>query len=86
MTQTFTAWLDTFVEEKGLDLEGSFELMDVNDTWHLLNYGVVIEFIKGLEDEIQVKVKNTLVQIDYKNGDITHFLRFMAEGMINHNC
>ena len=41
----FTKWIDTFIEEKGIDLEQTFEFENASG-WNLMPYGVVVEAIK----------------------------------------
>jgi hypothetical protein len=73
-------WLDVFVEEKGINLERAFEFT-TEDTWNYMPVGAVIEFIKNLPINQQIKIKNTLVIIDFKNGNVYHFLEYIAKGI-----
>ena len=63
----FTKWLDTLIEEKGIDLEQTFEFENDNG-WNLMPYGVVVEAIKTTVGEEQRQIKNTLVKIDFANN------------------
>lgn len=74
---TFNQWLDTFIEEKGIDLERSFEV-DGPSGWNLIPVGCVVEAIHGAPRHEQAAIKNTLVKIDFHNGDVYHFLRHLA--------
>ena len=81
-TQTaFDKWLDTFIEEKGIDLEDTFDL-DTNDNLHIFDYGFVIEMIKQTSKEEQKKIKAKIVYLDFFNKDIKHFLRHLAKALI----
>jgi hypothetical protein len=79
----FNKWLDTFLEEKGIDLEDSFILKDNSNTEHHIPYGVVIEHIKMATLEEQKAIKDMIVKIDFKNGDVRHFFRHIAQAIIN---
>lgn len=78
---TFNNWIDTFLEEKGIDLEETFEFETVETGYNLMPYAVVVEFIKFTSRSEQEKIKNMLVQIDFKNGDVKHFLRYLGKGL-----
>ncbi len=74
----FSKWLDTLIEEKQIDLEDTFEVEAENQT-HFFSYGVVIEHCKIASTNEQAFIKDTLVKIDFKNGDIKHFFRHLAK-------
>lgn len=80
MSKAFGTWLDTFIEEKGLDLEGSFTVKIPNQV-HIMPYGVVVEAMKGAPDHEQKKIKDMLVIIDFKNRDVKHYLRHLAQAL-----
>ena len=65
---TFNKWLDTLVEEKGLDTEFVFECEGTDWGTNYIPLGAVIEFIKGCDASVKKKVKDTLVMIDFENG------------------
>lgn len=77
---TITNWINTFIEEKGIDLEASFEA-NTGSGFHLMNYGVVVEAIKGAPSNEQEAIKSMLVRIDFKNGSVDHYLRHLGEGL-----
>ena len=77
----FNKWLDVFIEEKEIDLERVYEFT-VNDVWNYMPIGVVIEFIKQRPDMTKQMIKDTLVKIDFLNGDIHDFLKYLAIGSI----
>lgn len=76
----FNKWLDTFVEEKGIDLEKTFEVNGPNG-WNLIPVGCIIEAIKETVGQEQAKIKNTIVKIDFMNGDVYHFFNHLAGAM-----
>ena len=79
---TFTKWLDIFIDEKGLDLDETIEFPGKEYNSHIMTYGYVIENIKIMDSATQKKIKDMLVKIDFRNGDIKDFLNHIAKGMI----
>lgn len=77
----FEKWFDTFIEEKGIEAEEMFSL-DMSENWNLVQVGVVIEYIKNLPIENQEQTKEILVKIDFQNGDVRHFLKYIAKGIV----
>jgi len=74
-------WLDTFVEEKGIDTGFAFEFEDKHG-FHIVETATVIDYIKNLGPEWKEKIKDTFVKIDFMNGDPMHFMGYMAKGMV----
>ena len=72
-----TNYLIKLIEEKGrqttdeIVIEGHFGL-----TWNVL-----IEFIEGAP-EYHDQIRTMLVKIDFKNGDVFHYLTHLAQGMV----
>ena len=66
----FDRWLDTFTQEKNLDLTHSFE--------DNITLDEVIAFIKASDKNAKDHVKTTLVTIDVYNGDVMHFFSYVA--------
>ena len=77
---TFTKWFETFLEEKNAPIK-SWEI-ESNGTTHFIDSDVVIEAIKTTSGQEQAQIKNTLVMIDFKNGDINHFFKHLAHGLV----
>lgn len=75
----FAKWLDTLVDEKDLDVFESIEVTTVDGTLHLVELAVVLDFLKSSNQEEKDQVKKTLVQIDFKGGDIMHFFTYVAQ-------
>ena len=78
----FNTWLNTFIEEKKKPSESWF-LIDNEGNDHFIDTDVVIEFMHGCDKETQKEMKKTLVMIDFKNGDINHYFKFLAQGIVN---
>jgi len=73
-------YLTRLIEEKGREL----------DEWILTNEGQIgltwqhlIDFVSSMPAETKEKVRKTLVLIDFKNGDVFHFLTHCARGMVD---
>jgi hypothetical protein len=70
-------YLTTLIEEKGKSIETNIEL-----NGHFgLTYGMLIDYIEGAK-EYHGQIKTTLVKIDFLNGDVFHYLDYLAAGMV----
>lgn len=78
----FNTWLDTFLEEKGIDLEQRFNLKDTSGTSHSMPYGVVVEHIKIAPKNEKESIKKIIAQIDFINGDVKHFFQHLAQSLV----
>lgn len=79
MTATaFATWLDTFVDEKGLDTEHIFTKQ--GPVWgdNIIPLSVVLAEVKNTSAAEQQGIKNMLVKIDFANGDVMHFFDHLA--------
>ena len=77
-TQTY---INRFFEEKVIPFQ-LFTIEDKTGMTHFIDTDVVIESIKNTSNSEQTKIANVLRQIDYKNGSIVHFLKFLAHGLV----
>ena len=77
-------YITTFFAEKDL-IEETYEVESKNDsifgTTHLIPTSAVIERIETTKGEERKAIENILRQIDFKNGDVHHFLRHLAQAM-----
>ena len=70
-------YLTRLIEEKGRDLDD-----EINLDGHIgLTYRMLVDYIHEAKT-YHKKIKWTLVMIDFKNGDVFHYLDFLAEGMV----
>ena len=76
----FNNWIDTLNSEKGIDLEQRFEVEGASGT-NSFSYGVVVEHIKITTGSEQKAIKTMLVKIDFANGDICDFYRYLAKAI-----
>lgn len=77
----FNTWLETFIEEKGINTGRAFDFVNDNGVWNLIPLEVVIEFIKQLPKEQKNKIKTTIVKIDFMNGNVYHYFEYLAKGI-----
>ena len=70
-------YLETLIEEKGHSTEDEINIEGhVGLTWQML-----IDFIQEMP-QYHNDIRTTLVKIDFKNGDVFHYLNFLAVGMV----
>jgi len=74
---TFNTWIDTLVEEKGLDT-GMILEAEGNSGTNYIPLECVLDAIKQAPRNEQQAIKHTLVKIDFYNGDICHFFKHLA--------
>jgi hypothetical protein len=77
---TFTTWLDTFTAEKGLDLEQIFEVNGPSGA-NFIPLGCVLEAIKSAPAREQAGIKTMIVKIDFRNGDVCHYFKHLAQAI-----
>lgn len=88
MAKSFNKWLDTFLNEKGLNLEKLVNVTEKDSEYGEsigMTYEVVVEIIKNSSEENQRKIKDTLVKIDFRSGDVKdvqNYLDFLANAFI----
>ena len=74
-------YLNTLTSEKGLDLETVIEVQGPDYGTNFIPLGCVIDYIMTSGAANQAAVKNTLVKIDFANGDVMHFFKHVASFM-----
>ena len=78
-------YFKTFFEEKNLEFK-QWELHDEKGNFHLINSDVIKEFLTTGE-AVNVKdlesIKAKIIEIDFANGDVNLFLRYLAQFIIN---
>ena len=78
---SFNKWLDTFIQEKGIDLDYTFTIEDEGIT-HIFELGNVIENIKTTSKEEQNAIKDMIVKIDFYNGDVVDYFKHLAKALV----
>ncbi len=76
----FDTWLDTFIAEKGIDLEDTFEVEGPSGP-NTIPYGVIVEHMKIANAQEQAKIKDIIVKIDFKAGDVLDFFRHLGKAI-----
>ena len=80
---TFRNYLNLLLKEKGISLQHTFEIpSDSIFGNHFVPMEVVLEFIESLDNQTQSKIKETLVLIDFKNGNVLHYMEYITKGMV----
>jgi hypothetical protein len=74
------SYLDMFFKEKRIPSK-VFEVKDSQGITHSIPNKVVIDMIKQTRGHERASIENTLRKIDYGNGDVNHFLAFLAKGL-----
>jgi hypothetical protein len=75
---TFNKWFDTFIEEKGIDLDQSFEIEGKEWGINIIPVAVIVEHIKIANVQEQKQIKDIIVKIDFANGDVMDFFKHLA--------
>lgn len=74
---TIKKFLSTLIQEKGASVDDAIKL----GGHYGLTWSVLIDFIEDMPEHHAV-IRQTLVSIDFKNGDVFHYLRHLANGMV----
>jgi hypothetical protein len=74
-------FLKTFFAEKNL-APVLWEIEASDGMIHMVDSETIIDTILESSDEIQHQIAMKLRQIDFHNGDVSHFLRFLAKGLV----
>jgi len=76
-------YLQTLLSEKGISEEHVFTIKsDSLYGNHIVALEVLIEFVENLDPITQGRIRETLVKIDFRNGNILQYLEFLTKGMI----
>lgn len=76
------AYLRTFFEEKQLPFQ-AWEITADDGEIHFIDTDVVKETIFNAAAPAEIKtIADTIRRIDFANGDVNHFLKHLAKGMI----
>ena len=75
-------YLETFFEEKNLPYQ-SWELTAPDGSWALIDSEVVLESIGTASVEEQNEVADVIRKIDFRNGDVNHFLKHLAQAVVD---
>lgn len=70
-------YLINLIEEKGQSLNSEIQI----DGHFGITYKMLVDFICEAKS-YHGQIRNTLVKIDFKNGDVFHYLDHLANGMV----
>jgi hypothetical protein len=73
-------YLNTLISEKGLNLESIIEAKGDSGI-NFIPLAVVVEHILIASETEKTQIKNTLVKIDFHNGDVMHFFTHLAQAI-----
>lgn len=76
----FKQWLNTLVDEKGYDREMIIEVEGNSGTNHI-PLQALIETIENCPKHEQVKIRDKLVFIDFRNGDCLDYFKHLAKAI-----
>ena len=76
----FTTWINTLVSEKGIDTKRTFEVQGASGT-NFMSYEIVLNAMIQASKAERAAIKNMIVMIDFKNGDVCHYLRHLAQAI-----
>ena len=79
----FDKWLDLFLEEKGV--ENALYEVNHNGIIHMIDIKFIIDLIKQCSLDEQKKIKEVIIKIDFRNGNIDDFFNYLAKCYIIQN-
>lgn len=80
MKQASVLYLERFFEEKEIQYE-AWEI-EHEEEMHFIDTDFIIAAIKEAPVQEKQKIANTLRKIDFLNGNVNHFLHFLAKQYI----
>jgi len=80
MTQNTQKYFEDFFSEKNL-AEKIYDVNSANGTPNVIPTSAVIAAIKSTQGNESKAIANTLRQIDFYNGDVHHYLEYIAQGL-----
>lgn len=75
---TFNTWLDTFLAEKGIDLETVVEAEGPEWGTNFIPVGCLVELMKQAPKSEQTGIKSMLVRIDFANASVLDYFKHLA--------
>jgi hypothetical protein len=77
----FSAWLNTFIDEKGIDRETVLEVESENGTANAIPVGCLLEAMEAAPAHEQAAIKSMIIKIDFVNGDVLHYFSHLARAI-----
>jgi hypothetical protein len=69
-------YLNTLLKEKGINQDTT---VTVQDYGFLISVRSIVEYMSNCHVDTQKEMKDHLVKIDFHNGDVMHFLKYVAK-------
>lgn len=73
----------TMIEEK--NLMGEILTIEHNGFIHIMEVPVLLSLIEKTSEEEKVKIKKDFSIIDFRNGNLMNYLKFLAAAYISNN-
>lgn len=71
-------YLNTLLEEKGIDQQTILEVEGMSGI-NFIPVAIIVDYISKAPLEVQENIKGTIVNIDFRNGNILDFFKYIAE-------
>lgn len=83
MSAGFNKWLDTFLDEKGIDLKDQIFTCDIGGFWGhcIMEGGVLLDALRKCPKSEEKKIKATIVKLDFCNAPVLPFFQHLACGL-----
>ena len=77
---SFKNWIETFIDEKGIDAEQVLVVEGKSGPNHI-PVGCLVEAMLQAPANEQRGIKDMIVRIDFRNGDVLHYFRHLAQAI-----
>jgi hypothetical protein len=77
---TFPTWIDTFISEKGLDLDHVLEAEGASGR-NFIPLAVLVDAIKAAPDQERRAIKHKIVKLDFINAPVMPFFTHLAQAI-----
>lgn len=77
---TFKTWINTFLSEKGIDLETILEAEGPSGM-NSIPVGCLVDMMIGAPKHEQAGIKTMLVKIDFRNAPVLPYLNHLAKAV-----
>jgi hypothetical protein len=74
-------FITTYFKEADVDTTRTYTVESENGTVNYIQASNVIQMIKQTRGQERKEIENIIRKIDFKNGDIHHFLKHLASAM-----
>lgn len=77
---TFATWIDTFLSEKRICTETVLTVAGASGA-NSIPVACLVDMMKQAPKHEQSGIKAMLVKIDFRNGDVLHYFRHLAQAV-----